>query len=160
MTIPIYDKDTLPCILYPLVVRQEESMRFLGNRAITGATYIDLNLRPKTDAQENALYDFWKTTCNFGLEPFLIALPVHGRVIDEAHPDLLVQFVGDFTDTKERGKWTTKRKIKVIGTIDYTVDIDGNFIVTDLGEYTVSAGGDYIPTGNIINTYKEVIYGN
>jgi len=144
----------------PFVVRQEESMRFLGGRAITGATFIELNLRAKSDAQENALYSFWKNDCNYGLEPFLIALPIHGAAVDEAHPDVLVQWVDDFTDTKERGKWTTKRRIRVIGTIDYTIDVDGNFIVTANGEYTVSESGDYVPTGSIATIFREVLYGN
>jgi len=160
MTIPIYDKATLPCIQYPFVVRQEESKRFLGGRAITGATFLELNFLSKSDAEENALYNFWKTGCNYGLEPFLIALPIHGASVDEAHPDVLVQWVDDFTDTKEKGRWTTKRRVRVIGTIDYTIDEFGNFIVTDLGEYTVSPSGDYVPTGSIATIFREVLYGN
>lgn len=159
MTIPIFNKTALPCIQYPMKVTQEQSMRFLGGRAITGGVYVEMSLLAKSDAEEKALYDFWKDSCNFGLEPFLIALPIFGNTFDEAHPDLLVQFVGDVSDNKEKGRWTTKRKLKVMGTLDYIIDVNGDFIVTSAGEYTVTAGGDYIPTGNIINTYREVVYG-
>lgn len=160
MTIPIYDitTNTLPCITFPMKVTQEQTMRFLGGRAVTGGVYVELNMVSQTDAQEKALYDFWNTTLNGGLEPFLIALPIFGNVADAQHPDLLLQFIGDISDTKDSTEWTTKRRFKVLGTIDYIIDVNGDFIVSDTGEYTVTAGGDYIPTGNIINSYREVLY--
>lgn len=158
MTIPIYDTSTLPCITFPMKVTQEQSMRFLGGRAITGGVYVELSMIARTDAEENALYNFWATDCNFGLEPFLISLPIFGGVTDALHPDLLLQFIGDISDTKDSTEWTTKRRFKVLGTIDYIIDVNGDFIVSDTGEYTVTAGGDYIPTGNIINSYREVLY--
>lgn len=158
MTIPMYDYDVLPCITDPMKVTQEETERFLGGRALTGAVYAEINLIADTDAEEKALYDFWKDQCKYGVEPFLISLPIFGNTFDITKPDILVQFVGEISGTRDGGRWTSKQKLKVLGTLAYTVDDQGNFIVTDAGAFVVTEGGDYVATGNAIESYREVLY--
>ena len=160
MTIPTYQGAGLPRITFPFGNTQRASKRYLGGIAITGAVYLDVNITAVSDAEEKALYNFWKDDINYGLEPFLIAIPTFGDTVDADNPSLLVQFVSDLSSALDGNLWKTKIKLKVYGTIDYIVDDFGDFIVADTGEYIVTEGGDYIPTGNIINSYREVLYGN
>lgn len=160
MTIPTYDYNTLPKITLPMVNRQRASKRYLGGIAITGAVYIDVNITALTHAQARAFYEFWRDDINNGLEPFLVSLPVFGEATDYTKPTLLVQFIDDMTNSFDGNIWKSKQRLKVYGTIDYIIDANGDFIVSDTGEYIVTEGGDYVPTGNIITSYREVLYGN
>ncbi|MFT7880718.1 MAG: hypothetical protein ABXS91_10030 [Sulfurimonas sp.] len=153
MTIPIYDESILPCITFPLENTHQETKRYLGGKAITGEAYASISLIAKDDNEAKALYDFWVTDCNYGLEPFLIPLPVFGRNADTSAPALLVKFIGDAKDTKVANHWTAKRKLKILGAIHYVIDDQGQFVVDDAGDYIITDSGE-------INTYKEVIYGN
>jgi len=159
MSIPTYDQENLPCVVFPLTNWREPTKRYLGNTAISGEIYAELSLKATSDEQMALFDDFWMSDCNYGLEPFLIALPVFGMTIDTEYPRLLVQFVGDLKDTKNETSWDIKRKVKILGVICYVKDDDDNFIVSDSGDYTISDTGDYISTGNNIDTYKETIYG-
>lgn len=158
MTIPIYDQTTLPCLSLPMKNTHGETARYLGNRAVTGDISLTVKVIPKSDIEAKALYDFWATDCNFGLEPFLAPIPIFGNTVDKEFPKMLVQFYGHFSMDKNSVIWGTELKLKLIGTIDYVVDGLGDFIVSDAGEYTVTANGDYVPTGNTINSYREVVY--
>lgn len=158
MTIPVYDPTVLPCITYPMKNTQKKTKKYLGGRAITGKVNIDISILAKTNAELNALYDFWLTDCKYGLEPFLVALPVFGMTYTPEAPDMLVKFVGDFSADKDSSAWKSKIKLELVGSIDYIIDDQGNFVVSDLGEYTVADDGSYVPTGNVINYYREVLY--
>lgn len=159
MTIPVYDITTLPAIIYPMTNEHEETTIYLGNRAVSGKIKAGLTIKARNDTATAALYDFWLTDCNYGLEPFLVPLPVFGRPTNDADPSLLVRFAGPLALSKDGQIWNgSSIKVDIIGTIDYVIDDFGNFIVSDLGEYTV-ADSDYVPTGNVINSYREVFYG-
>lgn len=161
MTIPIYDSTSgaLPAITFPMVNRRRATKRYLGGEAMTRPADTTLNIIARTDAQESAIDDFWRVDCNYGLEPFLIALPFMGKTVDFTKPELLVRFVGDVEDSFDGHLWKTKRKIQILGSIDYIIDAQGNFIVSDTGEYIVTENGDYVPTGNHITSYRELVYG-
>lgn len=161
MTIPVYDSTNgvLPAISFPMTNKRKATKRYLGGEAMTRPAEANLNIIARTDAQEEALDNFWRVDCNYGLEPFLISLPLFGQTADFAHPDILVRFVGDIEDSFDGHLWKTKRRLQILGSIDYTIDIDGNFIVADTGEYIVTENGDYVPTGNHITSYRELVYG-
>lgn len=158
MIIPIYDALVLPCVTYPMKNTHKKTKKYLGGYAVTGAVKIDLDIIAKSDAEANALYNFWLTDCNYGLEPFLIALPVFGMATDITAPDILVKFSGDFSADKDDLSWKSNIKLELIGTIDYIIDGNGDFVVSNTGEYTVADNGSYVPTGNVINSYREVFY--
>lgn len=158
MTIPIYDPTVLPCIVDSINNTQKQTKKYLGGIAVTGAVNIDINIFANSDAELNALYSFWLNDCNYGTEPFLISLPVFGMPYALEAPDILVRFKGDFSADKDSVYWKSNIKLELMGTIDYIIDGNGNFIVSDTGEYTVSDNGSYIPTGNVINSYREVLY--
>lgn len=160
MTIPVYDIATMPAIIYPMNNTHDETDLYLGNRAVTGKARADLTIKAKNDTAAAALYALWKDECNYGVEPFLVPLPFFGREMDTAVPSLLVRFDGPFAISKDSQIWNGGIKIVVIGTVDYIVDNLGDFIVSDLGEYTVNDAGDYVPTGNIIESYREINYGS
>lgn len=160
MNTPIYDVSTLPCITYPMENKVEQTRKYLGGYAITGRTTATINVMAKSNAEEKALYDFWRTDCNYGLEPFLIPIPLFGdEVISPQAPTLLVKFKSDLKSTKESGRWKSSFEVEVFGLFIYIVDDQGNFVVDDTGEYKVLADGTYVPTGNVINSYRGVIYG-
>jgi len=159
MTIPIYDIATMPAIIYPIANDHEETEIYLGNRAVTGYVTADITLKARNDAHIALLYDFWLTDCNYGLEPFLVPLPLFGRPTNEELPSLLVRFKGKMSVSKDNSLWSSSLQLDIIGTIDYIIDDEDNFVVADTGEYTVTNNGDYVPTGNIINSYREVFYG-
>lgn len=158
--IPIYDIATLPCITYPMDNVIEETKRYLGRYASTGTTSAGLNVIPSSDAQAKALYDFWRVTCNNGLEPFLIPLPLFGSTVaNPATPSILVKFKGALSMSKQDIAWTCKFDVEVYGLVIYVIDDQGNFVTSDQGEYAMTPDGNYAPTGNIINTYRGVVYG-
>lgn len=157
MIIPIYDIATLPPIIYPMTNEQEETEIYLGGRAVTGYITADIKIKAKNDAQMEALYNFWVNDCNYGLEPFLIPLTMFGKADSITHPSLLMKFSGPITAETSGCLWNSSIKLDRIGTIDYVIDDQGNFIVSDLGEYTI-VDGKYVPTGLVINSFREVLY--
>lgn len=160
MTIPIYDVSILPAIIYPMENIHEEPEIYLGNRAVTGYLSSDITIKARNDAHMALLYDFLITDCNYGLEPFLVPLPMFGVASgDNIKPTLLVRVSGPISMKTPGQTWTGQIKLERIGIIDYIVDNLGDFIVSDLGEYMITDGGDYIPTGKVINSYREVYYG-
>ncbi len=161
MTIPIYDSlnGTLPAISFPMKNKRKATKRYLGGEAMTRPAETTLSIIAKNDAQESAIDDFWRVDCNYGLEPFLIALPIFGKATDFTKPEILVRFVGDIEDSFDGHLWVTKRRIQILGSLDYIVDVNGDFIVSDTGEYIVTENGDYVPTGNHITSYRELTYG-
>lgn len=154
MTIPVYDFATLPCVTFPMKNTHTKTKRYLGNKAITGKITTEINIIAETDAEMNALYEFWYTECNAGLEPFLIALPIFGK---DGVTDLLSRWNGDFIANKETESWSLSLTFEIMGSMIYVVDDNGDFIVSDAGEYTVADNGDYVPTGQTINTYRSII---
>lgn len=159
MTIPIYDINTMPCITYPMKNTQVQTKKYLGGKARTQQVDIVINIMAKSDAEMLALYTFWKTECNYGLEPFLLPLPIFGETFNPAAPHILAKFNGDISVDKTGAVWEASMNILVLGTIDYIIDDFGNFIVSDTGEYMVDANDNYVATGNIVNSYREVLYG-
>lgn len=157
MTIPVYDLATLPPIIYPMENTQEETEVYLGGRAVTGYITADIKIKAKNDAQMEALYNFWVTDCNYGLEPFLVPLNMFGKTDDPDHPTLLMKFSGPISASTQGCLWNSSIKLDRIGTIDYIIDAQGQFVVSDLGEYTI-VDGKYVPTGLVINSYREVLY--
>jgi hypothetical protein len=155
-TIPIYDQTVLPCVTFPMVNTRAKTTRYLGQRAITGDIYAELNMVGEDNQQVKALDDFWKNECNYGLEPFLIRLPVFGRSTDV---DILVTFSNDIKDTRNVTRWDLKRKIKVLGLVVYTIDGNGDFILSDEGHYVLDDDGNYIALKSKAKIYKEITYG-
>lgn len=159
MTIPIYDTSTLPIISLPLKDTKTRTMRYLGNRGITGDIQADVELKASSDSQVAALYIFWKDECNYGLEPFIMPLPIFGRPTDVNAPDLLVMFTKESKDTKTQGQWSSKRTLKILGKVVYTINIDGDFILSDEGQFTLDDNGNYIALTSRLHTNKEIYYG-
>lgn len=158
MTIPIYNIDVLPCIVHPMKNTHQKSKKYLGGVAVVGNMEATIKVKAKNNTEMSALYDFWRYECNYGLEPFLMPLPLFGSTYNPDYPDILVQFDDALSADKNNITWTSSIKIKVLGTIDYIVDDQNNFIVSDTGEYTVDASGNYVATGNIVDTYRKVVY--
>lgn len=158
MTIPIYDTTTLPCIIHPMKNTHKKSKKYLGGIAVVNEIEASIKVKGKNNTEIDALYSFWRHECNYGLEPFLMPLPLFGSGYDAEFPHVLVQFDDDLSVDKNNFTWTSSIKIKVLGTIDYIVDDQGNFVVSDTGEYTVDANGNYVATGNIVDTYRKVVY--
>jgi len=159
MAIPIYNIDTLPTITFPMKNTHVSTKKYLGGRAVTGEVEININLIANSNIELKALYDFWLTDCNYGLEPFVIPLPLFGSEPSLTNPTLLVKFISDIETEKVSSIWRANLKLEVFGTLDYIINDLGEFVVTDNGEYTLGDGGEYVPTGNVINSYREVFYG-
>ena len=157
-TIPVYDEATLPYIVYPLNAVHELPRRFLGRRAVTGEVYADVSVVSNNDTYAKALHDFWITDCNYGLDPFLIPLPIFGRDSDTSHPALLVKMVSDIDYNRQNVTAISKFRVKVLGEVSYVVDDLGDFIISDTGDFVISDTGDYVATGNE-TTFKVVSYG-
>ncbi len=157
MVIPIYDETILPCFTYPLTNTQTESKRGFGSKAITSYITASLKLMIETDADMVAVYNFWKNDCIFGLDPFIIDLPIFGGAIGEG-TGLLVRFKDDFTSKKDNGIWEQTINIEVIGNVVYVVDDYGDVILSDDGDVIVS-DGNYVVTENI-TSYKGITYGS
>ena len=153
-TIPIYDITTLPCISYPMENTAQKSKKYQGGYALTGNTKASVSLIAKNDTEMLALYDFWKTDCNFGLEPFLMPIPVFGNTQDLYLPSLLVLFKSDLKATKNSSNWTIKMDLEIYGLVNYVIDDFGQFITSDTGEYVITADGNYVATGNVITSYR------
>ena len=157
MTIPIYDQVVLPKVVLPLKNTNESSTKYLGTRGITGMVYSDIILKSSTNSGVAALETFWRDECNYGLEPFIISLPIFGA---SSSVTLLVKFYDNLNDSKDKGVWTLKRKLVILGEVVYTIDDDGNFILSDEGQFILNDVGDYVALMSKINTNKEISYGN
>tara|TARA_R110000772_G_scaffold5454_1_gene19453 strand:- start:2851 stop:3858 length:1008 start_codon:yes stop_codon:yes gene_type:complete len=164
MTIPYYNEDILPCISYPMSNSSEIPKRYLGSKAITHTPIVEIETIAKTGAEMSALHDFWELDCNYGLDPFVIGLPIFG---DEGDGSLnfnyfLVRFMDDTKDVKDPMVWKSKRKMKVLAEVYVIVDDAGNIVVSDGGnllQNAVITDIDY-SLGEVtsINGYKQIIY--
>jgi len=153
MTIPIYDQSILPCVNLPMSNLQEVSERYLGYRALSGEMYADITITAKSHSEAKAVNDFWKNDCTYGLEPFIIHLPFFG---DETDVNLLVMFQKDIRDSRSEIVWALTRSLNILGKVVYTVDGNGDFILTTEGDFVLSDTGDYIALPS--DTYKELTY--
>lgn len=158
MTIPVYNLNELPCITYPMVCTQESTKKYLGGSAITGKIYADINTISKSNEEQYALYSFWKDTCNHGLEPFLMPLPVFGEMASARFPAMFVRFMGDIKSTMKENVWENKFKLEVIATTRYNIDNVGSFVVTTVDDLILDGQGDYVATNIELNSYKEIIW--
>ena len=157
-TIPIYDETTLPCITYPYSNTRQPTKKYLGRRAVVGEVTATINLIATSDAEVLALNTFFESECNFGLEPFLINLPILGVELPE-QAATLAKFIGEVTDTKNaNGTWTASRQLKVLGTIIYVIDDQDQFILSDEGDFIFADNGDYLSTGTPLNAYREITW--
>jgi len=144
MATAFYDEALLPCITYPMENVHTKSKRYLGNVALTGKVYATINMVAKTDSDMDNLHIFWRVDCNYGLDPFIIAIPIFGMPTSSL--DILCQWVGDFTPTKVDTHWTIKQKLKILSPIqvvkddvgDYVRDDNGNYIYTDISLHTTT----------------------
>lgn len=150
MAYPEYDFTTLPAIEHPYNNEKEATKKYLGGRAITGEEYATLNIFATTNAEANALYEFWKTDCVYGTLSFLVPIPFMGETYNRELPNALVQFIEDLSADKEDAHWKQSVKVKVLGTVDY--------LLNDLGEYLVNDGGQYLRTYSTSNSNKETTW--
>ena len=144
MIIPIYDETALPVIIHPVDNERGETVRYFGSKAITDGIKAKINIFPKTDTQMAALYDFWETDCNYGLDPFIINIPVFGGAIG-GETGLLVRFQGKLSSSKVSVRWQQGIDLEVLGNVIYVVDDALNDVISDGGDLVVS-DGDYIAT--------------
>jgi len=159
--IPIYNEATLPCLIYPMKNTQEPTKKYLGGKAISGRALATVNLVAESDAEMTALYEFFKTDCNYGLEPFLIPIPFFGADVEVETPAILVKQLGSLeTDKTNSNKWKASLKLEILGDIDYVIDGEGNFVLSDSGDFVLSDSGDFVSTGNNVNSYREIFYEN
>ena len=155
MIIPIYDETALPVIIHPVDNERGESIRYFGSKAITDGIKAKINIFPKTDTQMSALYDFWETDCNYGLDPFIIDIPVFGGAIG-GETGLLVRFQGKLSSSKVSMRWQQGIDLEVLGNVIYVVDDLGDVILDDAGDF-ITADGDYVATQHI-TSYKEITW--
>ena len=151
MTYPEYDIATLPKIVKPFKSTQEVTTIYLGNRALTGEEYAELNLLAETDAQVAAFHEFWKTTLNYGTKPFLAPVPQFGLDYTDAMPSTVLKFIDNIELTKSADTaWRNAFKVKVLGIVEYIYD--------DALDYITDDSGDFIYTDAISNSNKEISY--
>jgi len=120
MTYPIFDKSVLPFIVCPFSSAEAPVVKFLGYKATTGERSITVKFIAVDgiDSEKHrALYDFWKTDCNYGTKPFLISLPWMGSPFDNNYPNLLVKFTGGISSSFD-GIWSTKQKLVIVGEVN------------------------------------------
>ena len=137
-TLPIYD-DTglLPCLTFTFKSTHEESKRYLGNQALAGDMYAYINIKPKTDEEMEALYSFWKDDCNYGLEPFILKIPVFGFNRDGTmSAGYVVKFLEDLNSVNTTGEvWEIRnQKLKLFGRVVYITDDSGTVLFDDSSE--------------------------
>lgn len=155
MTIPIWTDD-LGCIQYPFTSKIGAPIKCRGYKAITRGASATIKVFCTDSVQFKKLFDFWKDTCNYGLEPFLIALPYMGKTYDKDFPDLLVSFYEDLSGDYQ-SYWETTINLKVLGSVDYVIDGNGDFILSDDGDFVI-VDGQLISTNNQTQ-FKGIIYG-
>jgi len=156
-TIPIYDPATITPLRYPMANTHEGVTYYLGGKALVERATATVNLKPRNNAEALALYTFWRDTCNFGIDPFLICLPIFGREDSQTTPQTLVRFEPGLTMNKVSLMWNASINLEVLGQID---DVTGDFIIDDLtSDYIIDADNNFIATGNNINSYRGVSYG-
>ena len=152
--IPIYDEDVLPKAILPLTDTRELPSRYIGGRRVTMGMSTKVKLQSTNNDEVVALEEFWRTSCNYGLEPFIMKLPVFGR---GTSVDLLVKFVGDISDTVEGFVWNSTRSLDILGELSYNTDSIGYFILDTLGHFTFDAAGNYIAVMGNVHIFKEIV---
>lgn len=155
--IPEYDFNVLPCIEFPYSNEQEVTKKYLGGRALTGQEYATLNMFSVDDTKAKALYEFWRDDCNYGTDPFLAPIPMHGAEHSKYVPNALCEFTEDILSNKEDVHWKQSIKLKVIEYSENTyiiVDDSGNLMVDDSDNVLASTSTP------ISNSNKEITYGS
>ena len=131
MSYPVFDPSVMPFRLIPIEIQRKETKRYLANRALGGSGHITLKIISVDgldSAKMNALYDFWKNDCQYGIQPFLISLPFFGSLgINDVNPDLLVRFASDLSSSYENA-WETTLKLKIIANAEYVNGVLTNII--------------------------------
>lgn len=151
--VPIYDDTVLPCLTYPFSNKQSFTKKFLGNRAYTGAVYANITLKSSEADKVSALYAFWRDDCNYGLEPFIFNMPIFGIPMGI---DILVMFTKELKTTKNNTTWSSSMQLKVLGRAVYTEEVNGDFTLSDSGDFVLDVDGNYIALPSKI--YKEITY--
>lgn len=151
--IPIYDPISLPCISTPFSDTQVATSRYLGRKAFSNDVYADLKMTTDSNDEAYALELFWREECNYGLEPFIIHLPVFGI---DTNIDLLVMFRGEIKDIKNEFIWNSSRSLKILGKIVYVVDGNGDFTLSQEGDFVLDEDSNYVALPSKI--YKELTY--
>lgn len=144
----IYDLDTLPAIEHPATSENEAPTRYLGGRALTNDSYVSVNFFIEDNTQAKLLYDFWKTECDYGREPFLFPIPFNGETYDKAMPHLVAQFIENINLQDVNKHWKLSNKLKILGTLAFLVDDSGAYLVNDSGSFLIS--------DTILNSNKEI----
>jgi len=157
MAIPFYDETNLPCITFPMENVHSQSKRYLSNKALTGKVYATMNIIAKTDADMNALHTFWRVDCNYGLEPFILSVPLFG--MSPSSVEFLTQFLGDFVVTKVDNHWTAKIKVAIKTPMMFVKDDAGERITDDNGDYIFTDSSLHPSTDNIISyiRYDDIV---
>lgn len=156
MTIPVYDNTILPFVTISMINTVDIPKKYLGNKKVEGSKTVKMTTLAKNNAEIEALYLFWRDDCKYGIEPFLISLPIFGMPIAN-YPNVLVRFSGNLAVNKENIHWTNEIELELIGTLNYTIDINGDFIVNNTGSYTVNGNGDYIPSECILQRTGDYV---
>ncbi len=151
--IPEWTFDKLPVIQYPFDNRQEVTKNYLGNRAISGQEYANINVFMENNAQAEALYKFWRDDCVFGTKQFLVPLPYNGVHYSRDIPNVLCEFIKELSAEKINNFWNEKIELKVIEynyVLGNIVDDSSNQLVDDAGNILVST------SSYISNSSKEI----
>ena len=137
--IPIYNETILPKAILPLTDTRELPSRYIGGRMVTMGMSTKVKLQSTNNDEIVALEEFWRVSCNYGLEPFIMKLPVFGR---DTTRDLLVKFRGDVSDTVDNFMWASTRSLNILGELSYNTDSNGYFILDTQGHYTFDSNGN------------------
>ncbi len=108
-----YDCTTLPPIVYPMTNTHIAPIKCLGNRAIVQEQLISINILASSNEKMQALYLFWRDDCNYGLDSFLVSLPLFGMETLSTN-EITVRFKGDFISEADGGLWTQKIELVVV----------------------------------------------
>jgi len=85
-----------------------------------------------------ALHTFWRTTCNYGVAPFVLPVPMFGMDVDEIN--FLAQWIGDFKPSKVDTHWTVRPKVRLFSQVFFVKDDAGELITDDNGDYVFADG--------------------
>lgn len=167
VNLPYYNEDSLPCLKYPVTVNKELPERYLGTKAVTKPVYVNLNLHGSTDLEVDALHTFWEVNCNYGLDPFVMAISINGYTASNLEFDFfLMRFTKEVQYTKGTKNWTIPVRAKVVGVVTAIVDDNGNLVVSDSldglspDSLILSDAVDYYMSDTQeIASYRKVIFG-
>jgi len=135
MIYPVYDIELLPCIKSEAQYLQERTRKFLGGETLVGDKYITINITSDELDKVQALYYLWETSCNFGVEPFVITVNLFGEPTN-----CVVKFVEDLVMNVSDLEYNSTIKLEFIDEIFYLVDDAGAYIVDDSQIYLYTEG--------------------